>query len=118
MNVLKEIVCQRESPAAEAQSVSQQRPKDWRTRPFPSKILPMPTVLRSGPYRLFFYSADRGEPRHVHVARDDCRAKFWLDPVRLDDSTGFAPSELGKLEAIVTENATLLRKAWDDFFAG
>jgi hypothetical protein len=27
----------------------------------------MPTVLRSGPYRFFFYSADRGEPPHVHV---------------------------------------------------
>jgi hypothetical protein len=49
----------------------------------------MPTVLRSGPYRVFFYSADREEPPHVHVARDDCYAKFWLDPARLDQSTGF-----------------------------
>ncbi|HLE35638.1 MAG TPA: DUF4160 domain-containing protein [Candidatus Acidoferrales bacterium] len=78
----------------------------------------MPTVLRSGPYRLFFYSADRDEPRHVHVVRDDCRAKFWLDPVRLDDSAGFGRTELGTIEALVTEHATLLRKAWDDFFAG
>jgi hypothetical protein len=38
----------------------------------------MPTVLRSGPYRFFFYSADREEPRHVHVARGEARAKFWL----------------------------------------
>ena len=29
----------------------------------------MPTVLRSGAYRFFFYSADREEPAHVHVAR-------------------------------------------------
>ncbi len=26
----------------------------------------MPTALRSGPYRLFFYSGDRHEPLHVH----------------------------------------------------
>ncbi len=27
----------------------------------------MPTVLRWGPYRAFFYSNERGEPAHVHV---------------------------------------------------
>jgi hypothetical protein len=26
-----------------------------------------PTVLREGPYRFFFFSSDRGEPRHIHV---------------------------------------------------
>lgn len=40
----------------------------------------MPTVLRLGPYRFFFYSVDRGEPPHVHVRRDRGTAKFWLDP--------------------------------------
>jgi len=39
----------------------------------------MPTVLRAGPYRFFFYSVDRGEPVHVHVERETKRAKFWLD---------------------------------------
>jgi hypothetical protein len=77
----------------------------------------MPTVLRSGPYRFFFYSADREEPAHVHVERDDCHAKFWLEPVRLDDSTGFGRKDLGTLEALVAENMTLLREAWNDYFA-
>jgi hypothetical protein len=77
----------------------------------------MPTVLRSGPYRVFFYSADREEPRHVHVAREDCRAKVWLDPVQLHDSMGFGRAELGKVAALVTAHADELRKAWDDFFA-
>lgn len=31
---------------------------------------PVPTVDREGPYRFFFYSADRDEPPHVHVERD------------------------------------------------
>jgi hypothetical protein len=29
----------------------------------------MPTVLRIGPYRFFFYAGDRDEPPHVHVER-------------------------------------------------
>lgn len=76
----------------------------------------MPTVLRSGPYRLFFYSSDRGEPVHVHIARDACRAKFWVDPPRLDDSTGFGRKELGVLEALVSQHAAALKKAWNDHF--
>jgi Domain of unknown function (DUF4160) len=43
----------------------------------------MPTVLRVGPYRFFFYSGDGSEAPHVHVERDASVAKFWLDPVRL-----------------------------------
>lgn len=31
----------------------------------------MPTVLRVGPYRFFFYAGDRNEPQHIHVERDD-----------------------------------------------
>ena len=27
----------------------------------------MPTILRAGPYRFFFYANDRAEPVHVHV---------------------------------------------------
>jgi hypothetical protein len=43
----------------------------------------MPTVLRVGPYRFFFYAGDQGEPLHIHVEREGRIAKFWLDPVRL-----------------------------------
>jgi hypothetical protein len=46
----------------------------------------MPTVLRAGPYRFLFYSDDSGEPPHVHVERDDNSAKFWLNPIRLQNS--------------------------------
>ena len=76
----------------------------------------MPTVLRPGPYRFFFYSADRDEPRHVHVARDDCHAKVWLDPVRLQESMGFGRAELGVVEGLVIQHSEVLRKAWDGYF--
>lgn len=76
----------------------------------------MPTVLRVGPYRFFFYSSDRNEPRHVHVERDANRAKFWLDPVRLENSGGFRGVELTRLSALVEEQREELVKAWDEYF--
>lgn len=75
-----------------------------------------PTVLQSGPYRFFFYSADRREPVHVHVTRERKEAKFWLEPVRLEFNRGFAQNELNTIEGLVRENDGLLVKAWDDFF--
>ena len=54
----------------------------------------MPTVLRDGPYRFFFYVGDGSEPPHIHVERDRCEAKLWLAPVRLKRSRGFSRQEI------------------------
>jgi hypothetical protein len=77
----------------------------------------MPTVLRVGPYRLFFYSGDRYEPPHVHVERDDEVVKVWLDPVRVDRNAGFRPSELRKIDIMVGDNQEKLLEAWHDYFS-
>lgn len=76
----------------------------------------MPTVLRVGPYRFFFYASDRPEPAHVHVEREESRAKFWLDPVRLQDSGGFRGPELRRVARLVTEHREILLRAWDEYF--
>lgn len=76
----------------------------------------MPTALRLGPYRFFFYAGDGGEPPHVHVERDDLVAKFWLVPLRLDRSGGFSRTELGRVEALVREQRTALLEAWHGYF--
>jgi hypothetical protein len=76
----------------------------------------LPTALRSGPYRLFFYSADRDEPPHVHVEREESEAKLWLDPVRLERSRGFLRAELRRIEALVGDNEALLLRAWHEYF--
>jgi hypothetical protein len=76
----------------------------------------VPTVHREGPYRFFFYSADREEPSHVHVERDVCRAKFWLDPVQLARSGGFGAAELLRVERLVLERRELLLGAWHEYF--
>ena len=77
-----------------------------------------PTVMRSGPYRLFFFSNEAGEPAHVHVQRDRMLAKYWLEPVVLARSTGFSPRELRLIQAIVIENQATLLEAWHEFFTG
>ncbi len=78
----------------------------------------MPTVLRVGPYRFFFYAGDQDEPPHIHVERDSCEAKFWLDPVRLARSYGISSKELNTIERIVVENEALLLERWNEFFNG
>jgi hypothetical protein len=76
----------------------------------------VPTILRIGPYRFFFYSSDRDEPPHVHVERDDNIARFWLDPARLVSSGGFARAEIREIERIVADNEVAILEAWHGFF--
>ena len=78
----------------------------------------MPTVLRVGPYRFFFYAGDRDEPPHVHVERDDNEAKLWLDPVRLERSGGFSGKELRRVEHITAKHRQQRMDYWNDFFNG
>jgi len=78
----------------------------------------MPTVLRLGPYRFFIYAGDRDEPPHIHVERDEREAKFWIDPVRLARSHGFAANEINKIEKMVVENQQALLESWNEFFNG
>ena len=78
----------------------------------------MPTILRIGPYRFYFYSNEQGEPAHIHIQREQMLAKFWLKPVMLASSTRFSPQELRKLEALVTENNSALLEAWNEYFSG
>jgi hypothetical protein len=80
--------------------------------------LSMPTVLRVGPYRFFFYASDRDEPPHIHVERDDDEAKFWLEPVRLQWSSGFSAREIRRIESLVEENQQSLLESWNEFFNG
>jgi hypothetical protein len=76
----------------------------------------MPTILRLGAYRFFFYSGDREEPPHCHVERDDNVAKFWLNPVRLETSGGFSRSEINRIQKLVEENRETLLRGWNAHF--
>ncbi len=55
---------------------------------------------------------------HVHLERDDSKAKFWLDPVRLERSRGFARKEINQIQAIIEENQQFLLDEWHEYFSG
>ena len=75
----------------------------------------MPTALREGPYRFYFYSNDRDEPRHIHVERDNRVAKFWLAPTRLQRNGGMSGLEIRRIARIIDANEQALVEAWDGF---
>jgi hypothetical protein len=77
----------------------------------------MPTVVRIGPYRIGFWSREPNEPPHVHVRRERCRAKYWLEPfVEFADSRGFAQHELTVIRAIIESHRERLLEAWHEYF--
>ncbi len=72
----------------------------------------MPTLLIDGPFRFFWYSADRLEPPHVHVERDDRSAKYWLDPVRLARNNGLRQRELAMIARIIAAHQAEWLERW------
>jgi hypothetical protein len=76
----------------------------------------VPTVLRTGPYRIYFVSHDMSEPPHVHVDRGGRSAKFWLDPVALARNLGYPAHEVRRLEQLMSLHRPRLLEAWNDFF--
>ena len=76
----------------------------------------MPTVLRIGPFRFYFYSHEPNEPPHVHVDRGEATIKIWLDPVEVAKSRGFRAHEIGGILALVDEHRSSLLEAWHEYF--
>jgi hypothetical protein len=75
----------------------------------------MPTILRSGPYRFYFYSHESNEPPHVHIDRDQASCKVWLEPIVLASSLSFKARELREIERLVSMNRAILLKPWREF---
>jgi len=65
---------------------------------------------------LLLYSADRDEPPHVHVEREEGQAKFWLEPVRLEKSRDFGRVEIGRIQGLVEEDSAFLLRSWHEYF--
>jgi hypothetical protein len=77
----------------------------------------MPTVLRVGRFRFFFYSNEGQEPRHIHVQAAENEAKFWLDPISLASNHGFHGRDLREIERLIQEHETQLIEAWNEYFS-
>ena len=76
----------------------------------------MPTVLRIGRYRFFFYSNEGQEPPHIHVEAGDDETKFWLRPINLAANHGFRARELNEIQQLVIAHEQTFVEAWDDYF--
>ncbi|MDR2145174.1 MAG: DUF4160 domain-containing protein [Tannerella sp.] len=76
----------------------------------------MPTVFIVFGLRFMFFANDH-EPVHVHVVKENAKAKFSLLPeVKLIYNHGLKASDLKKARTIITDNATIIIERWNDFF--
>jgi len=76
----------------------------------------MPTVLRLGGFRFYFYSHEPNEPPHVHVDYGSATAKVWLNDASIARNIGFSAKELGNIRRMVNKNHQTLQEAWNAFF--
>jgi hypothetical protein len=76
----------------------------------------MPTVLRWGGYRAFFYSNEGGEPAHVHVRTGNKEAKMWLHDLSVAFNVRFAPHELSDIIRELKLRRNDLLATWNEHF--
>ena len=77
----------------------------------------MPTVLRWGPYRAYFYSNERNEPAHVHVRAGDREVKIWLHDLAVAVNAGFPAHEINSIIRHVRLHREQLLSAWNEHLA-
>ena len=75
-------------------------------------------MFRTEGYVFFFCSNEGQEPMHVHVRRAGGFAKFWIEPLSLDNARGMKTRELVRAEELVSENVGLIREKWNAVFGG
>lgn len=76
----------------------------------------MPTVMRIGAFRFYFYSHEPNEPPHIHIDRDEATMKVWLGSLEVARSRGFRAHEINGIVAMVAEHQTALTEAWHGYF--
>jgi len=76
----------------------------------------VPTVLKVGAYRFFFFS--REEARiHIHVSCSDGEAKFWLFPqIELARNYKLSRGQLKEIERLIEDNYDDFKNAWNTYF--
>jgi hypothetical protein len=76
----------------------------------------VPTLLRIGAFRFYFYSHEPNEPPHVHVDRGDATMKVWLESLEVAKSRGFRAHEIGGIVAMVEKHRAMFLEAWHGYF--
>ena len=77
---------------------------------------PMPTVLKIGPYRFYFFSREESRV-HIHVSCADGEAKFWLEPeLELATNHKLSRVQLKQIEQLIEEHYDDFRNSWNHYF--
>ena len=76
----------------------------------------MPTVLRIGAFRFYFYSHEPNEPPHIHVDRGEATIKIWLEIVEVARSRGFRAHEINDILTMVESHRSRVLEARHDYF--
>ena len=76
----------------------------------------MPTIFVWRGHRFFFYSADGGEPAHVHVRKGSDECKIWLHDAVVAYNSGYSPADLNALVRKVRAHREQLQEAWSEYF--
>ncbi|MCC6947426.1 MAG: DUF4160 domain-containing protein [Bradyrhizobiaceae bacterium] len=76
----------------------------------------MPTVLRWGSYRAFFYSNEGNEPAHVHVRSGNREVKVWLHDLSVAVNAGFPAHEITSILVELRYHREALMRAWEEHF--
>ena len=74
----------------------------------------MPTILRIGAFRFYFFSHEPNEPPHVHIDRDD--QGLAGSHGGCQKSRGFRAHEIGSIVGMVSDNRERLLEAWHEHF--
>jgi hypothetical protein len=75
----------------------------------------VPTVLRWGSYRAFFYSNEGTEPAYIHVRAGDKEVKIWIHDLGVAVNMGFAAHEVGDIIRHLRASREQLLAAWNDY---
>jgi hypothetical protein len=79
----------------------------------------MPTVLYINGWRLFFYTNERTEPPHIHCAKANSDAKYWLDIAGFDILPAYeyniSPSDRKMIRKIIFTNVDYITGKWNEF---
>ena len=72
----------------------------------------MPEVFRESGFVFFFYANEGNEPMHVHVRKAGGFAKYWIEPVELEFSSGVKVNDLKIAEQLIIDHLELIKVKW------
>ena len=75
----------------------------------------MPKIFEFFGFSFMFFSNDH-EPIHVHIVKDNCEAKYNINPIQQVYNKGFKPREIRLIETIIEDNADVITERWAEFF--